>query len=56
MLNKGGNHKYFVEGGRLPILACGRSIKNSVSEYSKEQRKEIFPIQDIFDLIFILEK
>jgi hypothetical protein len=33
MLNRWGNRKYFAEAGRLPILACGRSIKNSVSVY-----------------------
>jgi hypothetical protein len=32
MLNRQGNSKKFAEAGRLPILARGRSIKNSVSE------------------------
>jgi hypothetical protein len=31
LLNRGGNRRNFVEAGRLPILARGRSIKNSMS-------------------------
>ena len=30
MLNRGGNRKYFAEFRRLPNLARGRSIKNSM--------------------------
>ena len=37
MLNRGGNRIFFAEAGRLPILARGRSIKNSVSDsHAKE--------------------
>ena len=31
MQNKGGNHINFAEAARLPILARGRIIKNSMS-------------------------
>jgi hypothetical protein len=31
MLDSGGNCRNFAEAGRLPILARGRNIKNSVS-------------------------
>ena len=34
MLNRWGNSQNFAEAGRLPILAHGRSIKNSVSVLS----------------------
>ena len=37
MLDKGGNRKYLVEAGRLPILARERSIKKSVSDAMPEK-------------------
>jgi hypothetical protein len=35
MLNRGGDLRNFAEAGKLPILARGRSIKNSVSGENK---------------------
>ena len=45
MLNRGGNRRNFAEAGRLPILARGRSTKNSVSvsdigNWEKLEQKE----------------
>ena len=34
MLNMGGNGRNFAEAGRLPILTCGKNIKNSVSVHT----------------------
>jgi hypothetical protein len=36
MLNMGGNRQNFAEDGRFRILACGRSIMNSVSDSMRE--------------------
>jgi hypothetical protein len=33
MLNREGNNQDFAEAGRLMILARGRSVKNSVSDF-----------------------
>jgi hypothetical protein len=41
MVNRGGNCRNFAEAGRLPILARGRIIKNSVSEEKKQAGVEL---------------
>ena len=43
MLNRRGNRRNFAEANRLPILARGRSIKNSVS------------VDNLFYVLFLLK-
>jgi hypothetical protein len=53
MLNIGGNHKFFVEAGSLTTLACGRSIKNSMSVVDNVKGFEVKGYEFIF---YILSK
>jgi hypothetical protein len=57
MLNMRGNRRNFAEADRLPVLARGRSIKDSVSDMKLEQKAEVLCFRYVkngnFSLMFL---